>query len=71
MEQAAQGSGDGTKLPQFKECSESTLIDKAWILGGPVWSQEFNSTILMGCFHLRILFYDLKSCSSLHPSLHC
>jgi len=48
---APQGGGHGTgcpglwarpPVPEFKECLDSALRHRVWILGGPVWSQELN-----------------------------
>ena len=39
-------SGALPQVPEFKECSDSTLRHRVWILGGPVWSQELDSMLL-------------------------
>ena len=57
MERAAQGSGHGPELPEFKEHLDTSLRHRVWFLGGPVWSQELDSMILVGPFQLKI-FYD-------------
>ena len=46
MEQPAQGSGHGPKLPEFKKCLDSTLRCRVQILGGAVWS-HLDSMILV------------------------
>ena len=55
MEQAAQGSGHGPKLPEFKEHLDSALRHRVWVLEGPVGTQELDSMILVGSFQHRIL----------------
>jgi len=51
------GSGCSPKFQEFKEHLDSTLRHRVWILGGPMWSQELNSAMLVDPFQLRI-FYD-------------
>jgi len=51
------GSGYSPKFQEFKEHLDSTLRHRVWILGGPMWSQELNSAMLVDPFQLRI-FYD-------------
>lgn len=50
-----QGSGHSAELPEFKE-HWTLLSDIVWILGGPLWSQELDSMILMGHFQLGMLY---------------
>lgn len=38
LEQASQGSGRSTELPEFKKRSDNPLRHRVWILGGPVCS---------------------------------
>jgi len=63
---APEGSGHGTGYPgqwsqpspaRFQGVFEYHLRHRVWILGGSVWSQEFNSVVLVGPFQLGI-FYD-------------
>ena len=51
MEQAAQGSGC-----TLQEFMDNTMRHRVWILGGPVWSQELESVVLVGPFQLRIFY---------------
>lgn len=39
---------------QFKERLENALKHRVSLLGGPVWSQELNSTFLVGPFQPQI-----------------
>jgi len=48
-----QGSGHGPKLARIQE-AYGQLSQIYVILGGPAWSQELDSMILMGPFHLGI-----------------
>ena len=59
MEQAAQGSGHGLKLPEFKKHLDNTLSHRVWILGGPVWSQQLDSVIFVGSFQAG-KYYDSR-----------
>ena len=61
LEQAPQGSGHGPKLLEFKKRLDNALSHTVWFLGGPVWSQELDSMILMGSFQLG-LFSDSMVC---------
>lgn len=45
MEQDAQGSGHGPKLPEFKDAALKLWV---WMLDAPVCSQELDSMILVG-----------------------
>ena len=54
MERAAEGSGHGPEIREFKERLDTTLRHRVWILGGPVWSQELDSMTLTGPFQLEI-----------------
>ena len=51
MEQAAQGSGHSTTLMEFKEHLDNAVGYRIWLLGGPLWSQELGSVVLVGLFH--------------------
>ena len=42
---------------EFKECLDTAVRHRVWILGGAVWSQELDSVILTSPFQLWI-FYD-------------
>lgn len=55
MEQAAQGSSRGPKLLEFKESFDKALRNIVSIWNGPLWSQEFDSAILVCPFQLRTL----------------
>ena len=48
VEQAVQGGGHSPKLPEFEEHLDSTLRHWVRTLGGPEWSQELESGILVG-----------------------
>ena len=61
MEQAPQESGHSPELLEIKECLDSALSHRVWILVGSVWSQELDSMILMGSFQLG-LFSDSMVC---------
>lgn len=52
QEQAPQGYSP--KLLEFMKCLDSTLWNKVWILGDPVWTQELDSMILVHLFQLKI-----------------
>ena len=52
LEQASQLNGHNHKLPEFKKHLGNALRRWGWILGGPTWSQELNSMILMRPFKL-------------------
>jgi len=54
LEQCPQGSGHGPELPEFKKHLDSALRHRVCILGGPLWSQELDSTFLVGPFQLGI-----------------
>ena len=41
-------------LTEFKKHLDNALRHRVWFLGGPVWSQELDSMILVGPFQLRI-----------------
>ena len=56
MEQTAYGSEHGPELPEFKEPFDNTIRHRVWILGGPVWSQGFDSVTHVSPFQLG-LFY--------------
>ena len=59
MEQAAQGSGNGPRLLEFKEHLDNTLRHRISISGGPVWSQDLDLMILVDPFQLySILSYS-------------
>ena len=60
MEQDAQGNGHSSELPEFKEHLDSTLRHWVSTLGGPAWSQEMGSIILMGLLQLRIFCDSMK-----------
>ena len=47
-EQAAQSSGHSPKLPELKECLDSTLRYRIW-----VWSLGLDLMIFVGTFQLR------------------
>lgn len=47
---APQGGGHGPRLPEFKECLDTALRHRVWILGGPVLSQGLDSAIPVGRF---------------------
>ena len=51
--------GHSSKLPEFKECLDTTLRHRVWFFGGPVWRQELDSMIFVGPFQLG-LFYDYE-----------
>ena len=52
MEQAAQGSGRGPELPEFKEPLDNAIRHRVWILSGPVWGQGLESfTTYSFCAH--------------------
>ena len=61
LEQAPQGSGHGPKLLEFKKRLDNALSHTVWFLGGPVWSQELDSMILMGLFQLRISYDSINT----------
>lgn len=42
---APQGSGHGTRLPEFKKCLAKALRNIIWFLGDSVWSQEVDLMI--------------------------
>jgi len=46
MEQAAQGTGHGPKLLEFKEHLESSLRHRIWLSGGPVWGLELDMILM-------------------------
>ena len=69
---APQGAGHGTGCPglwawppvlEFRECLDSALRHRVWILGGPVWNLELDLMVLTGPFQLRI-FCDSNSIAS-------
>ena len=55
MEQAAQGSEHGPDLPELKKHLDNMLRCRVWVLGGPVWSQELDSMILVCPLQLGIV----------------
>ena len=57
-------------LPEFNKHLGNSLIYVVRLLGGPVWSQELDSMILVDPFQLRI-FYESKlaTLSGAHFSL--
>ena len=67
MERAAQGSGHGPELLEFKECLGNTVRHWVWTLCGPVWSLELDSMILEGLFQLQIFCYSVVP--SLQPQI--
>lgn len=56
MKQAAQGNDDDYKLLEFRKHLDNAHGYRVCILGGPVWSQELDSMILMGSFQLTIQY---------------
>ena len=61
VEQAVQGSGHSPKLPEFEEHLDSTLRHWVRTLGGPEWSQELQSGILVGPLQFGI-FQEMHFC---------
>ena len=61
LEQAPQGSGHGPKLLEFKKHLDNALSHTVRFFGGPVWSQELDSMILMGLFQLRISYDSINT----------
>ena len=59
------GIEQAEQLPEFKECLDSALRCRVWILGGAVRGQEVDSVFLMRPFQLGI-FYD-SSMQIWHP----
>ena len=55
-EQAPQGSGQDPKLPEFKEHFDNVPRHRVCCLGGPEWSQELDSMILVSAFQPGIFF---------------
>jgi len=47
LEQAPWGSGHRPKLLEFKKCLDSALVNRVWMLGGPVWGYKQDSTIIV------------------------
>ena len=47
VQQPAQGSGYSPELLELKECLDTAIRHRVWILGGAVWSREFDLVILM------------------------
>jgi len=60
MEQAAQGSGHGPKLLEFKEHLNRVLRHRVCILGGTVWSQGLDMVDACGSLSIpsRPMLYD-------------
>ena len=56
----AQGSGHSPELLEIKECLDSALSHRVWILGGALWSQELGSVIPMGPFRLRMFCSSIR-----------
>jgi len=48
---AAQGGGHGP-VSVLKECWDTALIYRPWVLGGPVWGWGLDTAILMGPLQL-------------------
>lgn len=57
MGQASQDSGHGSQLLQLRKRLDNVFSHMVWFLGGPVWSRELDSLILMDSFSLAV-FYD-------------
>ena len=55
IEQAHLGSVHGPKMLELKECWNTTLRCRVWVLNGPVWSQD--SLVLVCPLPVRI-FYE-------------
>jgi len=68
LEQASQCSGHSPKLTEFQKHLDNTLT-YIWFWGGPMWSQELDSMILVGPFQLGI-FYDSTFSYRFHLG-HC
>lgn len=65
MEYAPQESGHDSELARGQEISGQCSQLHALIFGGPVWSQELNSAILLGPFQLDIFNDSLILLSTL------
>lgn len=59
LEQASQGSDKDTNHARFQELFRQHSYNMLWFLGGPLWSLDSDSVILVCPFQLRIL-YDWK-----------
>lgn len=61
MEQPAQGSGHGPKLPELRERLDTALRHWVWILGGPVWRRELGLMIRVGPSHLGMFCFSIST----------
>lgn len=59
LEQASQGSDKDTNHARFQELFRQHSYNMLWFLGGPLWSLDSDSVILVCPFQLGIL-YDWK-----------
>ena len=70
LKQAPRVLGTAPYLLEFKESLDNALRHRVWILGGAVWTWEWDLMISVGPFQLRIDFMiTLLPARARHPGL--